>query len=397
MRILMIAPQPYFQFRGTPFSIRERLRALTHLGHTVDLITYAIGQRVELPGVRVFRSPPLPPIRSVPIGPSWIKFPLDFLLALRVVAALPQVGRVDVVDSHEEGGIIGVVVAMLLGVPHIYDMHSSLPQQLENYRFTKPRSLVTLARRTEAWIVRHSAAVIVVCPWLERVVRKIDPEKRVFLIENPPVCEPPGPDVVTSARVLRTSLGVKGRDVVLYTGTFEVNQGLDLLMEAVPQVLARHPRAMFVLVGGEPGQVAEFHSRAERMRLGDHVRLTGQRPPDEMPAFMELASVLVSPRLVGQNTPLKIYSYLQSGKPIVATDLATHTQVLSSDTAVLVPAEPTALASGILRVLGDADLAARLGSNGRSLVEQRYSWPRFVEATTELCAFLEGRNDGMME
>lgn len=391
MHILMIAPQPYFQFRGTPFSIRERLRALARLGHTVDLVTYHIGQRVDIPGVRVHRSPPLPLARSVPIGPSWIKFPLDFLLALRVMVALPRLGGIDLVDSHEEGGIIGVVVARLLRVPHVYDMHSSLPQQLVNYRFTKPRALLTLAQGAEAWIVRHSAAVIVVCPWLERVVHEIDPHKQVFLIENPPVCEPPGPAATTNARALRGSLGLNGRDVVLYTGTFEVNQGLEMLLESAPEVLAQRPSAVFVLVGGESGQVESFRDRVQRQGLASHVLFTGQRPPEEMPTFMEMASVLVSPRLVGQNTPLKIYSYLQSGRPIVATDLPTHTQVLSTDTAVLVPPEPSALASGILRALCDGDLAARLGANGRLLVEQHYSWPRFMEATGSLCAFLEER------
>ncbi|MCU0612071.1 MAG: glycosyltransferase family 4 protein, partial [Candidatus Eisenbacteria bacterium] len=280
---------------------------------------------------------------------------------------------------------------------HVYDMHSSLPQQLLNYQFTKPRALLALARYAEAWIVRHSAAVIVVCPWLEHVARAIDPGKRVFLIENPPVCEPPGPDTAVRSRALRRSLEADGRQVVLYTGTFEVNQGLDLLMEAAPQVLARCPGALFVLVGGEAGQVSELRSRTERMGLTDHVRLTGQRPPEEMPSFMEMASVLVSPRLVGQNTPLKIYSYLQSGKPIVATDLETHTQVLTPETAILVAPESAALAAGLVRVLSDGAIADRLGKAGRRLVEERYSWPRFIEATHRLCTFLDERKAEMME
>jgi glycosyltransferase involved in cell wall biosynthesis len=233
--------------------------------------------------------------------------------------------------------------------------------------------------------------VIVVCPWLQHVVDAIDPAKRVFLIENPPVCDPPGPDAAIRAQALRTRLEADGRQVVLYTGTFEVNQGLDLLMEAAPQVLARCPKAMFVLVGGETGQVSELRSRMARMRLSDHVRLTGQRPPDEMPAFMEMASVLVSPRLVGQNTPLKIYSYLQSGRPIVATNLETHTQVLTPETAILVAPEPAALAAGIVRILSDGGIADQLGRAGRRLVEERYSWPRFIEATHRLCTFLEER------
>lgn len=391
MHILMIAPQPYFQFRGTPFSIRERLRALTHLGHTVDLVAYHIGQRIEIPGVRVHRSLPLPGLNKVPIGPSWVKFPLDALLALRVAALLPKLRRIDFVDSHEEGGLIGCIVARVLDVPHVYDMHSSLPQQLVNYRFTTPRALLAAARKAETWIVRRSAAVIVVCPWLEQVVQAIDPAKKVFLIENPPVCAPPGPETVARAAGLREELGLSGKEVVLYTGTFEVNQGLDLLLEAAPLVRADCPSAVFVFVGGEPAQVARLRARSHEKGLTEGVVLTGQRPPEEMPAFMEMASVLVSPRLVGQNTPLKIYSYLQSGRPIVATNLETHTQVLTPENAVLVTPDPQALAAGIVQVLGDGSRAERLGSAGRRLVEERYSWPRFIEATQRVCTFVDAR------
>ncbi len=391
----MIAPQPYFQFRGTPFSIRERLRAFTQLGHTVDLVTYHIGQRVDIPGVRVHRSPPLPFVRNVPIGPSWVKFPLDFLLGLKVAALLPRLGPIDLVDSHEEGGVIGCHVARALRVPHVYDMHSSLPQQLLNYRFTRPRILLALARKAEEWIVRHSAAVIVVCPWLQKVVHDIDGTKPVFLIENPPVCDPPGPGVAVRARELAAALGLECRDVVLYTGTLEVNQGIDLLLEAARTVLARHPPATFLVVGGDPGQVEAYRRKVTRLGVDHGVTFIGQRPPEEMPAFMEMARVLVSPRLVGQNTPLKIYSYLQSARPIVATDLPTHTQVLTAETAVLVPPDPLAFAEGILRVLNDGALAARLGEAGRSLVNQRASWERFVEATDALCRFFsDARGQG---
>src|SRR5438874_10378742 len=80
MRILMIAPEPFFEPRGTPFSEFHRIRALTSLGHQVDLVTYPFGEDVTMPGLRVFRSMRLPFIRRVKIGPSFAKLPLDALL-----------------------------------------------------------------------------------------------------------------------------------------------------------------------------------------------------------------------------------------------------------------------------------------------------------------------------
>ena len=71
MRILMIAPEPFFEPRGTPFSEFHRIRALVELGHTVDLVTYPFGHDVSLPGLRVFRCARPPFMNGVGIGPSW--------------------------------------------------------------------------------------------------------------------------------------------------------------------------------------------------------------------------------------------------------------------------------------------------------------------------------------
>ena len=135
MRILMIAPEPFFEPRGTPFSEFHRIRALTALGHQVDLVTYPFGQDVQMPGLRVIRSLRPPFVSRVKIGPSAAKFPLDALLTLTAFR-VGLTGKYDVIHSHEEGGVIGVILSWILRVPHLYDMHSSLPQQLTNFAFT---------------------------------------------------------------------------------------------------------------------------------------------------------------------------------------------------------------------------------------------------------------------
>ncbi len=60
MKILMIAPQPFFEPRGTPISVYQRIEGLSKLGHSVDLVTYHIGEDVEIPGLRIFRAPNFP-------------------------------------------------------------------------------------------------------------------------------------------------------------------------------------------------------------------------------------------------------------------------------------------------------------------------------------------------
>ena len=383
----MIAPEPFFEPRGTPFSEFHRIRALTELGHQVDLVTYPFGADVAMPGLRVFRS--LRPlfVRSVRVGPSLAKLPLDLLLAFSVVRRA-LAGHYDAVHSHEEGGLIGVGVAALLRVPHLYDMHSSLPQQLTNFAFSRSALVTRVFRAMERLMIRRSRVVIVICPSLAETVREIDPHAKPILIENAPGS---AEDHATpeQAAGIRRSLGFgETTPIVLYTGTFEAYQGLDLLFDAMAIVRIRRPDARLLLAGGKPDQVARASARARAAGIGDVTVFAGERPAAEIPAYLVAADVLVSPRSRGTNTPLKIYQYLRSGRAIVATRLLTHTQVLSDDTAVLTGVSAQEFAEGILAVVNDPEHGAAIGQRARELAETKYSYEAYLERTRRACEAL---------
>jgi glycosyltransferase involved in cell wall biosynthesis len=383
----MIAPEPFFEPRGTPFSEYHRIRALTELGHQVDLVTYPFGQNVTMRGLRVFRSMRPPFVANVKIGPSAAKIPLDALLALTVLRrALAE--RYDAIHSHEEGGLIGVVLAALLRVPHLYDMHSSLPQQLTNFAFSRSRIIRRIFLAMERLMIRRSRVVIVICPSLEETVREIDPKARTVLIENAPGSaeDEATPD---QAAAVRRGLGLPdATPIVLYTGTFEAYQGLDLLFDAMAHVKKARPDARLVLVGGRPDQVARAVAQARTAAIDDVVLVVGERPASEIPRYLLAADVLVSPRARGTNTPLKLYQYLRSGKPIVATRLLTHTQVLNDDTAILTGATPAEFGAGILQCLEDTARAAGVGQRALALAQTKYSYAAYLEKTRQACAAL---------
>jgi glycosyltransferase involved in cell wall biosynthesis len=388
MHILMIAPEPFFEPRGTPFSEFHRIRALTSLGHTVDLVTYPFGRNVEMPGLRIFRCARPPLLAGIGIGPSWKKVPLDLSLACSALR-LALTRRYDAVHSHEEGGAIGVVLARWLRVPHLYDMHSSLPQQIANFGYGRQRWLRWLFERVERFMIRRSRVVIVICPDLETTVRAVDKAVPTMLIENAPGSGD-APRSGTGAAI-RATLGLAAdTPVVLYTGTFEAYQGLDLLYGAMREVIKARPDARLVMVGGEPAQIEQARERVAAMGLGDAVRFTGQRPFEEVPAYLDAATVLASPRSTGTNTPLKIYQYLRSGRPIVATRLRTHTQVLSEDTAFLADPTPEAFAAAILTALRDPSAAHAVGERARALAETKYSDAAYVAKTSAAVGMLAG-------
>jgi len=384
----MIAPEPFFEPRGTPFSEFHRIRALTALGHEIDLVTYPFGQPVSMPGLRIVRSLKPPLVDHVRIGPSLAKIPLDLLLTLTVVrCALSR--RYDAIHSHEEGGAIGAALAAILRVPHLYDMHSSLPQQLTNFAFSGSRLLRAIFGALERFMIRRSRAVIVICPSLEETVRAIAPSARTILIENAPgsVEDAAAPD---QAAAVRRSLGVgETTPLVLYTGTFEAYQGLDLLFDGWAIARRACPaETRLVLAGGKPVQIAAARASAARAGVEETTIFAGERPASEIPAYLAAADVLVSPRSRGTNTPLKIYQYLRSGKPIVATRLLTHTQVLSDDTAILTDATADAFAAGIVSALVDRARAAAIGRQARTLAETKYSYEAYLEKTRQACAAL---------
>ncbi len=386
MHILMIAPEPFFEPRGTPFSEFHRIRALTTLGHTVDLVTYPFGSDVSMPGLRIFRALRPPGIRHVGIGPSWAKVPLNILLTVTAIRRALS-GRYDAVHSHEEGGGIGVVLAWLLGVPHLYDMHSSLPQQVSNFGYKGMPGLATMLGWLERLMIGGSKVVIVICPDLADTARRVRADVPTVLIEN----APGSGDAPTagSGQAIRASLGLAPETpVALYTGTFEHYQGLDLLYAAMAIVHARVPDARLVVVGGTPPQVEKARQQVTSLGLADAVIFTGQRPAAEIPAYLDAATLLVSPRSTGTNTPLKIYQYLRSGRAIVATNLRTHTQVLSDETAVLAAPTAEAMADAMLRVFADPDLARTTGERAAHLAATEYSEDAYMAKTRRACDLL---------
>jgi glycosyltransferase involved in cell wall biosynthesis len=270
-------------------------------------------------------------------------------------------------------------------------MHSSLPQQLSNFSFSHSRALTRTFTWLERFVIRRSKVVVVICPHLAEVVRAIEPGVPAVLIENAPGSG--DTPVAGSGDRVRAELGLPaGAPIVLYTGTFEAYQGLDLLFEAARKVIHTRPEVRFILAGGRPEQIAAARVEAERMGLGEAVVFAGQRAAEDIPLFLDAADVLVSPRSTGTNTPLKIYQYLRSGRPIVATRLLTHTQVLNDEVAILTAATPEAFAAGIVVALSDRERARAVGDRARELADTKYSYEAYLTRTRQACAHLTGES-----
>lgn len=391
----MLAPEPFFEPRGTPFSEYHRLKALSELGHHVDLVTYPIGRDVAIPNLRIFRAWRPPLVSKVRIGPSFTKLVLDTLMLLTIARRVSR-ERYDAIHSHEEMGLVGVWLSRWLGVPHLYDMHSSLPQQLSNFTYSRSGVLRRLFTWAEVQMVLGSQSVITICQELQDEVTRMGAGDRSLLIENVmggEVDEAPS----KPAADIRTAWGIPAdAPVALYTGTFEAYQGVELLVDAAAILAESRPDARVLVVGGEPQQVDRARAVARERGAVDVMVFTGQQPAREIPSFVQASDVLVSPRIRGTNTPLKIYSYLRLGRPILATNLLTHTQVLTSDIAVLVPPEPHALAEALAALIDDPAARQALAARARAVADERYSREAYVRRTAQAYARLSAGASGQV-
>ena len=384
MRVLVVAPQPFYQERGTPIATRLLLEALQAAGYAVDVLTYHVGEDPQLPGVRVFRAPAVPFVRNVPIGFSLRKLVCDLALLWRLVT-LTRRHRYDVLHAVEEAIYLSLLVrafsgnratvrnaeAGRLGCRVVYDMDSSLPEQLVD-KYAPLRFVDGMLRRFERFAIANSDLVLAVCDDLATRARGYATRTPVDVVEDVSLL---GDDRAQSVvEDLRRDLP-SGAILALYVGNLEHYQGVDLVLDAL--AMLESPPLKFVAVGGDAESVAAHRARVAELGLEKQVEFIGARPLSQLGALLAQADVLVSPRLLGQNTPMKLYSYLAAGKAVLATRIRSHTQVLSDDNALLVEPTAAAVARGLDVLLRSPALRERLAHSARRLATTRYSVTQF--------------------
>lgn len=379
-KALVIAPQPFFTARGTPFSVYYRTMITADLGVSVDLLTYGEGQDVDISGVRIIRIPRFKRLGNVKIGPSALKLFLDIFVVIWTLALLLR-NRYDFVHAHEESVFFCRFLKPIFRFKLVYDMHSSLPQQLTNFSFTKSKLIIGIFEMLENSCIRSSDVIITICPALaDYVDQLIGKQEKHLLIENSIFEEVKLLQSETQkessplSNVADDAVEVpKDRPLVVYTGTLEAYQGIELLISAFAQVLTIKPDAFLLIVGGSPNQVKKYLDFAIQQGIGESVIFTGLVPQRLAKHYNSLADVIVSPRISGTNTPLKVYEQLFCGVPLVATNIYSHTQVLSPDVAFLVEPEPSSMANGLVQAMNADNRVETVVANAKKLYDSKYS------------------------
>ena len=383
MRILFLAPQPFYQDRGTPIAVRLALEVLAGgEGHTVDLLCYEEGAHIEIPNVTVHRTR-VPGINGIGPGISLKKIVCDVAFAWSAFKLVWRARRerYALVHAVEESVFIALIIKWWAGIPYVYDMDSSLALQVtEKWWLLKP--LAPVLAILEKLAVKQSVAVVPVCDALAVIANRHGAQDAEVLSDISLLNLEQG----TPAAVdLRAEAEIPPGDLVaLYIGNLESYQGIDLLIEGFAAVRARLTNTSLVIIGGRPNHIVAYRALAERLGVGSQVRFLGPRPVSTLNGYLTQADILLSPRIKGNNTPMKIYSYLHSGVPMVATKLPTHTQVMDESVALLTAATPVAFGQGIEQLVHDGELRRKLGRAAFELAERRYTFGVFRQTLSAI-------------
>lgn len=381
MKTLVIAPQPFFSPRGTPFSVYYRSLISSELGVKMDFLTYGEGQGVDIPNVNIIRIPRFKLLGNVKLGPSLLKLFLDIFIIIKMVWLL-LTNKYDVVHAHEEAVFFAWFLKPVFRYKLIYDMHSSLPQQLTNFKFTTSKTIISIFKTLEDRCLHSADAVITICPDLRDYVNTIIKKKeKHFLIENSifediklknPIVKSESP-IQSEITYELNGFNNGDEDLLVYAGTLEKYQGIDILVKSMKEVLQQSSKVKLLIAGGTPEQVKEFSKLSESLGLNNYIKFTGRVPQKIAKDYTNKADILLSPRSDGTNTPLKIYEQLASGKPLVATKIYSHTQVLTDAVAFLVEPNPGDMAKGILLAIQNKDEAKKKVATAIKLYEDEYS------------------------
>lgn len=392
MKILMVAPTPFFADRGCHVRILGEIQGLLGLGHEVVVCTYPLGR--DMPGLRVARTWPVPWYRKLSAGPSWHKYYIDLML-LALTRRWIRRWRPDVVHAHlHEGACIAAWALGRRRIPLIFDYQGSLTGEILAHRFTSSGSLQhRWMRRMERWIDRRADAVVTSTGAARGVLTAEFhvPDERIEVITDgvDPQQFQPGSDGLA----IRQRYGIPAeRPLLVYTGLLNAYQGIDLLLQAL-QRLAQRGVDFHALVVGYP-DVERYRAQAASLGLAGRVSFPGRVPFEAMAEVLAAADIGVSAKLPGSEGNIKLYTYMAAGLPTVTFDTPMNREIVAETGVLVGRVDAEGFAEGLAGLLAAPSRWPEMGASARRRAVDEFSWRSVAErlvrvyerCTTGACA-----------
>ncbi len=372
LRVLMIAPTPFFADRGCHVRILEEVRILTRLGHQVQVVTYHHGR--DLDDVDTVRSVTVPWYQKLAPGPSVHKFYVDWLLTAAALRAAESFAP-DIIHGHlHEGIFVGEFVRRRHRVPLVADLQGSLAGEVADHTRSGVKRLIkTVFGRAETWLTSLPDQIITSSTRFAEVVR--DQFGRVEVTTLADAVDTERFQPTTASAALRAELGIPAdRQVVVFLGVLTGYQGVDHLLEAASRIIAHRNNVHFLIMGYP--NVEAYRERAADLGITNHVTLPGRIDYDRAADYITLGDVAVSAKLSMTEANGKLYNYMACGLPIVVYDSPINREILGDLGCYATFGEVDSLAFEIDRLLDDEPGRRELGTALRTRAVDQYSWKR---------------------
>lgn len=288
----------------------------------------------------------------------------------------------DVLHAHSPvlNAIPALRVGDRLGLPVVYEVRSFWEDAAVDHGTTREGSVrYRLTRWLETRALKRADHITTICEGLRAdIIARNIPAEKVTVIPNAVNIEAFSVGGGSDA-ALKTRLGLNGMTVIGFIGSFYAYEGLDLLVAALPRILASVSNACVLLVGGGP-QDAALKRQVQRLGVAGKVIFTGRVPHDQVQGYYDLIDVLAYPRhsmrLTELVTPLKPLEAMAQGRLLVASDVGGHRELIRHEqTGVLFRAgDAAALADAVVRLLGQRERWPELRRAGRAYVEDERNW-----------------------
>lgn len=388
MKILMMAPHPFYQERGTPIAVDLLLKSLSQAGHKVDVITFPEGEDRVYPGVNYHRVKPLGRIEGVRPGFSIKKLYLDLFVFLKFFGLMFK-QRYDAVHAVEESVYMAMLICPLYRTPYIYDMDSSMVTQLLD-KAPVLEKIEGLLRFIESLPARYAKIVVPCCDALADDVKpyRLSKDKPTIALKDISLLDKsqkiPSSGINIQQHVSNSDKAIVPQKVLMYIGNLESYQGIDLMIEGFAKACSSMSDLVLIVVGGEQQHIDVYQTKAAKLNVAESVFFLGKQPVTDLYALMIQSDILLSPRTQGINTPMKVYSYLDSGVPVIATRLPTHTQVMSDENTLLVEPDAEYFSQGILSLVNDPKLRFSLTKHAAEFIRKEHSWDSFDRVVNQI-------------
>jgi glycosyltransferase involved in cell wall biosynthesis len=380
LKILMLAPTPFFADRGCHVRIYEEARALISLGHEVCIATYHLGRDME--GIPTVRIPTVPWYKKLSAGPSWHKPYLDILLFFTALAATLR-RRPDIIHAHlHEGAFIGLFLKKFLRIPLIFDCQGSLTAEMLDHGFIRRGSpwfrfflwMEKIINNGTDFIVTssHAGAADLTKAWI------VPSTKVKGLIDgvDTDLFRPFPRDEARRA----LNLPPNGL-IAVFLGILNRYQGIDILMEVL-KILKERGTELHFLVMGFPHE--QYLKKAVAGGVADMVTFTGLIDYEKAPFFLCAGDIAISPKISLTEANGKLFNYMACGLPTVVFDNPVNREILGDSGVYARHGDPADFAAQIEELLHDRERRDELATRTRERAVRDHSWKSRGEQLIEI-------------